>query len=222
MNLLPPVPNPGRIFGVGLNYRDHIAEAGRNEPEHPTVFVKLSSSACGHGDRIIYPANSTRVDYEGELGVVIGEPCRHLREDEALSVVAGYVNVNDVSARDWQSRSSQWTLGKSFETFTPLGPALVTPNEVGDPQGLDLTVTVNGEVRQHANTAQMIFPVARLIAEISAVCTLQPGDIISTGTPAGVGIGFDPERCLAVGDIVNVHVAGLGTLSNVVAAEVGT
>lgn len=213
-----PVPRPSKIIGIGLNYQQHVDEAGRATPEYITAFAKFPSSVCGPEDAIVYPAACTRLDYEGELGVVIGERCRNVPVSAARTVIAGYLNVNDISARDWQSRTSQWTLGKSFDTFTPIGPTLVSADEVPDPQHMDLVVRVNGEVRQDSNTSEMIFSIDQLISELSSVCTLLPGDIIATGTPAGVGISFTPERLLGVGDEVAVHVAGLGILRNTVAA----
>lgn len=218
--LLAPIPSPGKIIGIGLNYRDHAQETGQPIPEYPTVFAKFPTSVCAPGADIVYPTGSARVDYEGELGVVIGRRCRNVPEAQASTVIGGYLNVNDVSARDVQGRNSQWTLGKSFDTFAPIGPALVTAADVPEAQSLDLVVTVNGDERQRSNTKNMIFSINRLVAELSAVCTLEPGDIIATGTPGGVGIGFSPERLLGVGDEVTVHVDGLGILRNRVAAAV--
>ncbi len=212
--LLAPIARPGKIIGIGLNYRDHAAETGQDIPDYPTVFAKFPNANAGPYEAIRYPAASSRVDYEAELGVVIGRRCRDLAEADALDAVGGYLVVNDVSARDVQNRTSQWTLGKSFDGFAPMGPALVTADEVPDPQTLDIAAWVNGEQRQKSNTAQMIFSVARLVAELSRVCTLEPGDVIATGTPGGVGIGFTPERLLAVGDEVTVEISGLGRLRN--------
>jgi 2-keto-4-pentenoate hydratase/2-oxohepta-3-ene-1,7-dioic acid hydratase in catechol pathway len=221
VRLLPPVTRPGKIIGIGLNYRDHAVETGQPIPEYPTVFAKFSTSVAGPNDPIRYPEATARLDYEGELGVVIGRRCRDVSEADALDAVGGYVVVNDVSARDVQNRTSQWTLGKSFDGFAPIGPALVTADEIPDPQNLDIAVRVNGEQRQQSNTAQMIFTVAHLVAELSRICTLEPGDVIATGTPAGVGIGFTPERLLAIGDEVVVTIEGLGELRNVIVGAAG-
>jgi 2-keto-4-pentenoate hydratase/2-oxohepta-3-ene-1,7-dioic acid hydratase in catechol pathway len=218
VELLAPVPRPGKIVAVGLNYRDHAAETGEDLPAAPVVFAKFPSSVTGPYGDIVYPADSTRVDYEGELGVVIGRRCRHVADADAPGVIGGYLVVDDVSARDVQNRTSQWTLGKSYDTFAPIGPALVTPDEVGDPQALDISTHVNDELRQKSNTRNLIFGVYELVSRISAVCTLEPGDIIATGTPGGVGIGFKPERLLSVGDVVRVTIQGIGTIANRVTA----
>lgn len=216
VRLLAPIARPGKIIGIGLNYRDHALETGQDIPTYPTVFAKFSTSVAGPQDPIRYPGETTRLDYEGELGVVIGQRCRNVAVADALDVVGGYLVVNDVSARDVQNRTSQWTLGKSFDGFAPMGPALVTADEIADPQALDIAVWVNGEQRQKSNTVQMVFSVAELVAELSRVCTLEPGDVIATGTPAGVGIGFTPERLLSVGDEVVVEIERLGRLRNTV------
>jgi 2-keto-4-pentenoate hydratase/2-oxohepta-3-ene-1,7-dioic acid hydratase in catechol pathway len=218
VELLAPVPRPGKIVAVGLNYRDHAEETGEAIPTAPVVFAKFPSSVTGPYGDIVYPADSTRLDYEGELGVVIGRRCRHVREADAPGVIGGYLVVNDISARDVQNRTSQWTLGKSYDTFAPTGPAVVTPDEAGDPQALDIGTVVNDEPRQKSTTRNMIFGVYELVSRLSAVCTLEPGDIIATGTPGGVGIGFRPERLLAVGDVVRVTVQGIGTIANRVTA----
>jgi acylpyruvate hydrolase len=219
--LAPPL-RPGKIIGIGLNYRDHAAETGQPVPDYPTVFAKFPTSVTGPGAPIVLPAASTKVDYEGELGVVIGRRVRDLPESEALAAVAGYLVVNDVSARDVQNRTSQWTLGKSFDTFAPIGPFLVTADEVPDPQRLDLTTSVNGTVVQQSNTANMVFSVAQLVALLSQVTTLEPGDLIATGTPAGIGAALDPPRFLRDGDVVEIAIAGLGELRSPVTAAVAT
>ena len=215
---LGPPLLPGKIIGIGLNYRDHAAETGQQLPDYPTVFAKFPSSVTGPGDPIVLPAASSQVDFEGELGVVIGRRVQAVSEAQALESVAGYVVVNDVSARDVQNRTSQWTLGKSFDTFAPIGPFLVTADEVADPQALDLSVTVNGEVMQRSSTANMVFSVAALVALLSEIVTLEPGDLIATGTPAGVGVARTPQRFLADGDVVEVAIKGLGRLTNLVRA----
>lgn len=217
--LAPPL-RPGKIIGIGLNYRDHAAETGQPVPDYPTVFAKFPTSVTGPGAPIVLPAASTKVDYEGELGVVIGRRVRDLPESEALAAVAGYLVVNDVSARDVQNRTSQWTLGKSFDTFAPIGPFLVTADEVPDPQRLDLTTSVNGTVVQQSNTANMVFSVAQLVALLSQVATLEPGDLIATGTPSGIGAALDPPRFLRDGDVVEIAISGLGELRSPVTAAV--
>jgi acylpyruvate hydrolase len=218
VELAPPV-RPGKIIGIGLNYRDHAAESGQPLPDYPTVFAKFPNAVTGPADPIRLPAASDQVDYEGELGVVIGRRCRGVPESRALAAVAGYLVVNDVSARDVQNRTSQWTLGKSFDSFAPIGPFLVTADEVPDPQDLGLVVKVNADVVQKSSTANMVFGVARLISLISEVATLEPGDIIATGTPGGVGAARTPPRFLRGGDVVEVAIDRLGVLRNRVVAD---
>jgi 2-keto-4-pentenoate hydratase/2-oxohepta-3-ene-1,7-dioic acid hydratase in catechol pathway len=220
VRLLAPLPRPGKIICIGLNYRDHAAESNVAVPEYPTVFAKFANTISGPGDPIVLPRISSQVDYEGELGVVIGRRAHHVPEAEALTYAGGYLPFNDVSARDFQHRTSQWTLGKTFDTFGPLGPALVTADEVGDPQRLGLRVTIGDEVLQDANTGSMIFTVAQLIAYLSTIITLEPGDLIATGTPSGVGAARTPPRFLRPGDIVRVAIERLGVLENPVVAEV--
>jgi 2-keto-4-pentenoate hydratase/2-oxohepta-3-ene-1,7-dioic acid hydratase in catechol pathway len=212
--LTAPVPRPRKIIGVGLNYREHAAEAGIPLPDYPVIFAKFSNTVIGHQEPIVIPAVTDQVDYEGELGVVIGARVRDLPPSRALSCVAGYLPFNDVTARDYQARVSQWTVGKSFDTFAPMGPALVTADEVTDPQHVDLHVRIGDEVLQSANTADMIFSVAELIAFLTSVMTLEPGDVIATGTPSGVGAARTPPRWLRSGDVVEVELAGIGTLVN--------
>jgi 2-keto-4-pentenoate hydratase/2-oxohepta-3-ene-1,7-dioic acid hydratase in catechol pathway len=221
VRLAAPVPRPSKIIGIGLNYRDHAAETGQELPAKPTVFAKFPTTLTGPYDPIVLPALSNSVDYEGELGVVIGRQARFVSEDEALSYVGGYLAVNDVSARDVQGWTSQWTLGKSFDTFAPAGPFLVTAAEVPDPQNLEIETRVNGVVMQHSNTANMVFTVAALVSQLSAVMTLEPGDIIATGTPSGVGAAQDPPRFLRDGDVVEVEIERLGCLRNPVVAAAG-
>lgn len=217
--LKAPVPRPGKIICVGLNYRDHAAESGQPVPDYPTVFTKYANTIIGTGDAIVLPHVSDQVDYEVELGVVIGRRAKHVRESEALDYVAGYLPFHDVSARDYQHRTSQWTLGKSFDTFGPMGPALVTSDEVGDPHKLDIQLSIGGEVLQTSNTSNLIFPVDVLIAYLSDVLTLEPGDVIATGTPSGVGAARTPQRFLQPGDVVRIEISGLGVLENPVTAE---
>jgi 2-keto-4-pentenoate hydratase/2-oxohepta-3-ene-1,7-dioic acid hydratase in catechol pathway len=218
LELLSPIPRPGKVIGIGLNYRDHAEETGDAIPETPVVFAKFPTSVTGPYADITYPALSSRVDYEGELGVVIGRRTRFCTPEEARSAVGGYLVVNDVSARDVQNRTSQWTLGKSFDGFAPMGPWLATPDEIGDPHDLDISVLVNGEQRQKSNTSNLIFGVFDLISQLSQVCTLEVGDVIATGTPGGVGIGFTPERLLSPGDTVRVEIERLGFISSQIVA----
>jgi 2-keto-4-pentenoate hydratase/2-oxohepta-3-ene-1,7-dioic acid hydratase in catechol pathway len=204
---------------VGLNYRDHAEEQGTETPKAPLLFAKWPNSLIGPGEPIVLPAESNQVDYEAELGVVIGRRTRGVGERDALDAVRGYVCVNDVSARDLQFADGQWTRGKTPDTFCPVGPRLVPREEIGDPQALAIRCTVNGEVLQDSSTAQMIFSVAEIIAYVSRSITLEPGDLIATGTPAGVGIFRDPKVLLKDGDEVTVEVEGLGALTNPVQEE---
>jgi acylpyruvate hydrolase len=219
VRLMAPIPRPGKIICLGANYREHILESGAPTPEYPLIFAKFSSAVVGPYDPIAIPRVTEQVDYEGELGVVIGRPGRHIRLSDALDHVAGYLVVNDVSARDYQARGGQWTLGKSFDTFAPMGPALVTPEEIPNPQTLDLRVSVGADVLQESNTRHMIFSIAQIIEYVSQVMTLEIGDVISTGTPAGVGAARKPPRWLKPGDIVRTELSGLGYLANRVMAE---
>ncbi|MDM4761996.1 fumarylacetoacetate hydrolase family protein [Galbitalea sp. SE-J8] len=207
----PPLV-PGKIVCVGLNYRRHAAEAGMPVPAEPILFLKASDTVGGPDDDVVIPSGSTKTDYEVELGVVIGRVARTLRDPAAaMEHVAGYLLADDVSERAFQlERGGQWDKGKNCETFSPLGPFLVTADEVPDPQALRLTSAVNGEVRQDSSTADMIFPVDHLVWYTSQFMTLHPGDVILTGTPEGVGSGFEPPRFLAPGDVVEISIAGLG------------
>ena len=219
VRLLAPIPRPPKITCVGLNYRDHAKEGCHAIPEHPVLFSKYPISVIGPGDTIRLPKASTRVDYEGEFTIVIGKCARNVAKEDALDVVAGYTVMNDVSARDWQKRTSQWMVGKAFDTFAPMGPALVTKDEVPDPHALPIRTWVNDELRQDSNTSELIFGVNELIAEISQVWTLEPGDVILTGTPSGVGAYWDPPKLLRSGDQVKIEVEGVGVLENPVADE---
>ncbi|MFM8972189.1 MAG: fumarylacetoacetate hydrolase family protein, partial [Actinomycetota bacterium] len=192
VRLLPPVAAPRKFLAIGLNYSDHCAETGRPEPDFPVFFNKQVTCLTGHGGEIHVPRVSAMVDYEGELGVVIGRRCRHVPVERALEVVAGYTIVDDVTVRDWQLRAPTMTIGKSFDTHGPVGPWIVSPDELPDPSALHIRTLVNGEVLQDAPTSGMIFSVAEQIATLSTSCTLEPGDIIATGTPAGVGIVRQP------------------------------
>jgi 2-keto-4-pentenoate hydratase/2-oxohepta-3-ene-1,7-dioic acid hydratase in catechol pathway len=215
VELLAPVPRPGKIVAIGRNYRDHVDEEGIEPPPAPLVFGKWPSSVIGHGAEIRWdPALTTQVDYEAELAVVIGRPTRRVPEAEALAAVLGYTCLNDVSARDLQFGDGQWARGKSLDTFCPMGPTLVTPDEIGDPQDLDITCRVDGEVVQHANTRQMFFGVAAIISYCSQSFSLEPGDVIATGTPGGVGIFRDPPILLDDGNEVEVEIEGVGRLVN--------
>ena len=210
---------PSKIICVGLNYRDHAEEQGTELPKAPLLFAKWPNTLIGDGEPIMLPAEAKEVDYEAELGVVIGTRTRHVDEAHALDAVQGYICVNDVSARDLQFADGQWTRGKSPDTFCPVGPRLVPREEIDDPQALAVRCTVNGEVLQDSSTANMIFSVAEIIAYISRTITLEPGDLIATGTPAGVGVFRDPKILLKDGDEVSVEVEGLGTLTNPVRKE---
>jgi 2-keto-4-pentenoate hydratase/2-oxohepta-3-ene-1,7-dioic acid hydratase in catechol pathway len=215
-----PVAGVGKVMCIGLNYSDHAAESGMAPPPEPILFMKATSALCGPNDPIVLPKGSEKTDWEVELGVVIGRAAKHVREEEALSHVAGYVVFNDVSERAFQlERAGQWTKGKSCDTFGPVGPWLVTPDEVGDPQRLSMELTVNGEVMQKGSTATMIFSVAHIVSYLSRFMTLHPGDIIATGTPPGVGMGRKPPRYLKAGDVVETRIEGLGRQRAVVEAE---
>ena len=222
--LLAPVAPPA-ILCIGVNYRRHAAEFGSAIPARPVLFMKSPSAVQHPGAAIELPVvlPSEAVDYEGELAVVIGRRCKNVTVEDALQAVLGYSCANDVSARDWQKRpelgGGQWCRGKSFDTFCPLGPCLATPALIPDPNDLRLTTSVSGELRQDASTADMIFPVAELIAFLSGSTTLEPGTVILTGTPSGVGMGSDPPRWLRPGDEVRITIEGIGTLTNPVIAE---
>jgi 2-keto-4-pentenoate hydratase/2-oxohepta-3-ene-1,7-dioic acid hydratase in catechol pathway len=215
---LAPVPRPGKVFAVGLNYADHIAESGLQAPEVPTIFAKYVNTICGPHDPIQRPRVSADLDYEGELAVVIGQRCRHVPRERAGEVIGGYFVLNDVTVRDWQTQSPQWTMGKSFDTHAPTGPWLTLADEV-DAGDVALRTLVNGELRQESNTRELVFDPFDLIAFLSHACTLEPGDIIATGTPGGVGFLMEPKRYLAAGDEVRVEIDGLGALVNQVVDE---
>lgn len=218
VRLLAPVPRPGKIIGIGLNYADHAAEGGREKPKYPMIFTKAVSAVIGPGEAIRIPKVTEMVDFEGELAVVIGKRAKDVSPPEALQYVAGYTVCNDVSGRDYQQRSSP-TAGKSFDTFAPLGPAIVTRDEIPDPHVLDIRTVVSGEEMQHSNTRHLIFNVPYLIDYLSHIFALEPGDIISTGTPAGVGWFRNPPRFLRPGDTVRIEVQGVGVLENPVVAS---
>ena len=209
-----PVPHPPAILAIGMNYRAHVAEMGREPPEYQYWFNKQRTSIAGPGDPIVLPTVSTMVDYEGELAMVIGRRCQHIPAARALEVVAGFTIINDVSTRDWQWRTPTFTVGKSFDSHAPCGPWLVTTDELDDPGHLALRTWVNDELRQDSSTADLIFGCAALIEYLTTAFPLEAGTVIATGTPAGVGAGFDPPRFLADGDVVRIEIEGIGSLVN--------
>lgn len=219
VRLLAPIPQPPEYLGVGLNYRDHVQEAGLSMPTVPVVFNKQTSCITGPSDDVVLPRLSEQLDYEGELGLVIGRAGRDLSREDAAAAIFGFVVVNDLSVRDWQFSSPTVTLGKSFDTHGPFGPWIVTADEVPEPQNLLITTTVNGDVRQRGTTADMIFDCSEIVAFLSKVMNLQPGTIVTTGTPAGVGLCRRPPAYLRAGDLVTVDITGLGRLANRVIAE---
>jgi 2-keto-4-pentenoate hydratase/2-oxohepta-3-ene-1,7-dioic acid hydratase in catechol pathway len=219
VRLEAPIPRPPKFLAIGLNYADHVAESGLDTPEHPTVFNKQSTCVTGPRDPVHLPRASHVLDYEGELGFVIGRRCRHISRDDAADVIAGYLVVDDVSVRDWQLRVPTWTMGKSFDTHGPIGPWITTADEIPDPHQLLLRTFVNGELRQESNTKELIFDCFTLVEHLSTAFTLEPGDVIATGTPGGVGIGMKPPKLLVAGDRVRVEIEGLGEIENEVIDE---
>ncbi|MCK9397753.1 MAG: fumarylacetoacetate hydrolase family protein [Methylobacter sp.] len=219
VKLHAPVPRPGKYLGISLNYADHIEETGRDKPEYPSFFTKQGTCVIGPGDAIHRPKVSDKLDYEGELAFVIGTRCRHVPVDKAHQVIAGFTIANDVSVRDWQFRSPTFTLGKSFDTHGPLGPWLVTGDEIADPHNLNLKTWIDDELRQNSNTGQMIFNCYEMIAYLSQAMTLEPGDVISTGTPAGVGVKMKPRGYMLPGQTARIEIEGIGTLVNPVIEE---
>lgn len=209
--IAPCISGIGKFICIGLNYSDHAAESGLEVPKEPIIFMKATSAVCGPNDNIEIPRNSQKTDWEVELGVVIGEKAKYVSVENALDYVAGYCVINDVSEREFQiERCGQWTKGKSADTFGPLGPWLVTRDEIGDPQDLPMWLEVNGKRFQNGNTSTMVFTVADIVSHISQFMTLQPGDVISTGTPPGVGLGMNPPLFLKAGDSVELGIEGLG------------
>jgi acylpyruvate hydrolase len=221
LDLAPVVPRPAKIICIGQNYRGHIEEMGGEVPEHPTLFAKYARALIGARDDIVLPRVSDSVDWEVELAVVVGKPIRHVEAEEAQGAIAGFTVANDISVRDWQRRTPQWLQGKTFEATTPLGPALVTPDEVDGGTELAIRCEVDGRTVQESTTAEMVFPPAQLLSYISTILTLEPGDVILTGTPGGVGAGRDPQEFLAPGQVVRSVVDGLGECSNATVKEEG-
>lgn len=219
VKLLAPIPKPRKLICVGLNYRDHAAETGSEIPAVPTIFNKFATAVIAPGDNIILPKVSKSPDYEAEFAFVIGRGGRHIPAESWKEHVFGYTIVNDVSARDYQRATTQWLMGKTFDTFAPMGPWIVTADAIPDPHELDIRLEINGETLQDSNTRELIFKIPDLIAFLSSVFTLEPGDIVSTGTPAGVGVARQPQRFLQPGDDVIVKIPAIGELRNPVIAE---
>ena len=215
-----PVRRPGKFIGIGLNYAEHVAESGMERPDAPTIFNKQSTCVNRTGGEVHLPRVAPKLlDYEGELAFVIGRRCRHVPRDRAAEVIAGYCIVNDVTVRDWQLRTPTMTIGKSFDTHGPMGPWRTTADEVGDPHDLRIRTTVNGELRQDESTAQMIFDCFDLVEHLSTAFTLEPGDVVATGTPSGVGIARKPLAMLQAGDLVRVEIDRLGVIENRIVDE---
>ncbi|NIZ12612.1 fumarylacetoacetate hydrolase family protein [Phaeobacter sp. HF9A] len=216
----PPIANTGKFICIGLNYADHAAESGMDVPPEPVIFMKATSAICGPNDPIIIPRGSEKTDWEVELAVIIGKPAKYVSEEEAMDYVAGYTVTNDVSERAFQAeRAGQWTKGKSCDNFGQIGPWLVTKDEVADPQNLAMWLTVNGETMQNGSSKTMVYGVAHLVHYLSQFMTLHPGDVISTGTPPGVGLGMKPPRYLKAGDVVELGIEGLGQQRQDVVAD---
>jgi 2-keto-4-pentenoate hydratase/2-oxohepta-3-ene-1,7-dioic acid hydratase in catechol pathway len=219
VHLESPVMRPPKLLAVGLNYTGHAAESGREAPTHPIIFNKQSTCVTGPYDPVHLPRASQALDYEGELACVIGRRCRHVPQGRGAEVIAGYTVIDDVSVRDWQLRSPTMTLGKSFDTHGPMGPWIVSADELEDPHGLGLRTWVNGELRQDANTKELIFDCFQIVEHLSTAFTLEPGDVIATGTPAGVGFAMKPPRMLAAGDVVRIEIEQIGQIENPVIEE---
>lgn len=219
VRILPPIPRPAKFICVGLNYRDHCEEQNLEPPKSPVIFAKFANAVCGHKDIVKRPAVTSKLDFEGELGVVIAQGGKKIPAEKALSHVLGYLIVNDISARDIQKKDGQWLRAKSMDTFAPTGPWITTSDEICDPQSLALKTTLNDRIMQESHTSKMIFGVAELIEFISHGITLEPGDIISTGTPAGVGVWRNPPVFLQPGDVVRIEIEKIGILENTIADE---
>jgi len=219
VKLNAPIPRPGKYLGISLNYADHITETGAEQPKYPSFFTKQSTCVIGHCDFIHQPKVSDKLDYEGELAFVIGKRCRHVPVDKAHQVIAGFTIANDVSVRDWQARSATMMIGKSFDTCGPLGPWIVTADELVNPHQLSIKTWIDDELRQDGNTQQMIFNCYELVAYLSQAMTLEPGDVITTGTPSGVGVKMTPRGYMKPGQTVKIEIEGIGILSNKVIEE---
>jgi 2-keto-4-pentenoate hydratase/2-oxohepta-3-ene-1,7-dioic acid hydratase in catechol pathway len=219
VQLLAPIPRPGKLICVGLNYRDHAQETGAQIPKVPTIFNKFHTAVIGPGASVVLPKVSKAPDYEAEFAFVIGSGGRNIAAEDWQKHVFGYTLVNDVTARDYQRATSQWLMGKTFDTFAPMGPWIITADEIADPHDLDIQMEINGEILQDSNTRELIFKIPDLIAFLSSVFTLEPGDVVSTGTPAGVGFARKPPRYLHPGDQMTVRISGIGELQNPVVAE---
>jgi len=212
--LLAPIPRPPKIVCIGLNYRDHAIESGMAIPTIPVVFAKFSNSVVGPGDDVILPKNSEKPDYEAEFAFIVGKPGRNISKDKAMEHVFGYTIVNDVSARDFQLATSQWIMGKTCDTFCPMGPYIATADEIKDPHNLRIGLRIDGETVQDSSTKELIFGIPELVEHLSSSFTLEPGDVVSTGTPPGVGLGRKPPRWLKPGETMTVFIEGLGELTN--------
>jgi 2-keto-4-pentenoate hydratase/2-oxohepta-3-ene-1,7-dioic acid hydratase in catechol pathway len=219
VKLNAPIPRPGKYLGISLNYADHITETGAEQPKYPSFFTKQSTCVIGHGDSIHQPKVSDKLDYEGELAFVIGKRCRHVPVEKAHEVIAGFTIANDVSVRDWQARSATMMIGKSFDTCGPLGPWIVTADELVNPHQLSIKTWIDDELRQDGNTQQMIFNCYEMVAYLSQAMTLEPGDVITTGTPSGVGVKMTPRGYMKPGQTVKIEIEGIGILSNKVIEE---
>ena len=218
-DLLAPIAMPGKFICIGLNYRDHAIESNMQLPKTPVVFTKFSNCIVGDGATVVIPTLTSQLDYEAELAIVIGKEGKNIPAEDWADYVFGYTIVNDLSARDIQMATSQWSLGKSFDTFGPMGPAIVSKDDIPDPHVLAIKLSIDGELLQNSNTDQLVFKAPDLIAYLSSIMTLEPGDIISTGTPAGVGLGRKPQRWVQPGEIMVVEIEGIGTLTNTTEAE---
>lgn len=219
ISLLAPIPRPGKFLGISLNYADHIAETEREKPEFPTFFTKQSSCVIANSDAIHRPIVSEKLDYEGELAFIIGTRCKHVPVEKSHQFIAGYTIVNDVSVRDWQFRSPTWMLGKSFDTHGPMGPWIVTTDEIKDPHNLNIKTWIDDDLRQNSNTKNMLVNCYEMLAYLSKAMTLEPGDVISTGTPSGVGVKMHPRGYMKPGQTVKIEIEGIGSLINPVIEE---
>ncbi|MCR2821716.1 fumarylacetoacetate hydrolase family protein [Lederbergia panacisoli] len=219
IHLVSPLTDPEKIICIGLNYHDHAMESNMAVPEIPVLFPKYPNCIIGHEEDVIIPKEVAQCDYEVELAFVVGKTAKHVSKEEAMDYVFGYTILNDVSARDIQLSEAQWTRGKTIDTFAPTGPCIVTADEIGDPHNLDISLKLNGEVMQHSNTRELIFNIPTLLSFLSKTITLKPGDIISTGTPHGVGMGRNPQVWLKEGDVTEAAIEGIGVLRNTFVSE---